>query len=225
MSEKFTISDFLDIKDKLENAREDDTPFAVQNDGSLSVIGDSNKTEKKMFDYNVKFRYEKDELNSIPENAKQVGKYVMFEIKFDDVHINPRKDLELVESSLGLFPIVNAFSEIAQDKDNKVNELSKKYGIEIEKKIDGKYIPAKENKQLQQELNTLATETNINLIHAYNEAGDEGQDSIYKFVQIMLNIDDEMADHMLPGSVLNVFCATIANHPELFNEAETVFGF
>ena len=62
-------------------------------------------------------------------------------------------------------------------------------------------------------------------IHIYNEAGDEGQISIYKFVQTLLNIDDDLADHMKPVSVLNVLYATIINNPEIVNEAETVFGY
>jgi hypothetical protein len=63
------------------------------------------------------------------------------------------------------------------------------------------------------------------MVHAYNEAGDIGQDGVYKFVQILLNIDNDMADHMMPVSVLGTMYATIINNPELFNEAETVFGY
>lgn len=225
MSEKFTLNDFLDIKDKLEVAREDDTPFAVHNDGTLSVVGDPNKTEQKKFDYTVKFRYEKDELEVIPNNAKEFGKYVVFSVDFDDIFINPRKDMELMECILNIYPILNSFFEIADAKQKEAKELGKKYNIEVNIDENGQFILSKENKTLKQELETLTRKANIEMIHVYNESGDIGQESIYKFVQLLLNIDDDMADHMLPSSVLGTLYATIANNPEFFNESETVFGF
>lgn len=226
MSEKFTLNDWLGIKDSLEKAREDETPFAVHgNDGSLSVIGNANKTENKKFDYQVKFRYEKDELQAIPPNAKEVGKYVTFTIDFEDIHVNPRKDLELVESAMNIYPLIKALGEIAEDKANKVEELAKKHGVKVSRGENGQFVFENGNAQFEKDYQTLTQKANIEMVHAYNEAGDIGQDGVYKFVQILLNIDNDMADHMMPVSVLGTMYATIINNPELFNEAETVFGY
>lgn len=226
MSEKFTLNDWLGIKDSLEKAREDETPFAVHgNDGSLSVIGNANKTENKKFDYQVKFRYEKDELQAIPPNAKEVGKYVTFTIDFEDIHVNPRKDLELVESAMNIYPLIKDLGEIAEDKANKVEELAKKHGVKVSRGDNGQFVFENGNAQFEKDYQILTQKANIEMVHAYNEAGDIGQDGVYKFVQILLNIDNDMADHMMPVSVLGTMYATIINNPELFNEAETVFGY
>lgn len=226
MSEKFTLNDWLGIKDSLEKAREDETPFAVHgNDGSLSVIGNANKTENKKFDYQVKFRYEKDELQAIPPNAKEVGKYVTFTIDFEDIHVTPRKDLELVESAMNIYPLIKALGEIAEDKANKVEELAKKHGVKVSRGENGQFVFENGNAQFEKDYQILTQKANVEMVHAYNEAGDIGQDGVYKFVQILLNIDNDMADHMMPVSVLGTMYATIINNPELFNEAETVFGY
>lgn len=226
MSEKFTLNDWLGIKDSLEKAREDDTPFAVHgNDGSLSVIGNANKTENKKFDYQVKFRYEKDELQAIPPNAKEVGKYVTFTIDFEDIHVNPRKDLELVESAMNIYPLIKDLGEIAEDRANKVEELAKKHGVKVSRGENGQFVFENGNAQFEKDYQILTQKANVEMVHAYNEAGDIGQDGVYKFVQILLNIDNDMADHMMPVSVLGTMYATIINNPELFNEAETVFGY
>lgn len=71
----------------------------------------------------------------------------------------------------------------------------------------------------------MKAQANIEMIHVYNQAGEQGQQAIYDFVKTLLNIDDVLADHMLPGSVLNALYATIVNNPEIFNETETVFGY
>lgn len=216
--EKFSINDWLDIQDAVEKAREDDTPYAIhQRNGDLAIVGDANKTEKKpSFDYDAKFRYEKKELNSIPKGAQEVGRFIVFEHHFDDININPRNDLQLVESSLGVFPILKAFSDIVEKYEEKAKEIDPNVQF-----VDGNF----RSEEHQDELKKMAKDRNIELIHVYNEAGDSGQLSIYKFVQTLLNIDDDLISHMMPISVLGILMATIVNNPEIINEAETVFGY
>lgn len=213
--EKFTINDWLDIHKEVEKAREDDTPYYVHN--SSAIVGDANKTEKKKeFSYDVEFRFDKSELPKIPEGAKVAGRFVTFSHHFEDININPRNDLKLVEALINIFPIMKAFEDNLKLCNDKAKEIDP--DVEI---TDGRYV----SNTKQDEMSELELERNKNFIHIYNEAGDEGQISIYKFVQTLLNIDDELADHMKPVSVLNVLYATIINNPEIVNEAETVFGY
>lgn len=223
--DKFTIDDWLDINKSLEKAREDDTPHAVLNNGNLAVVGDANKTEVKKVDYQIKFRFEEGELQAYPKNAKKVGKYIMFTIDFEDIHINPRKDMLLVESALGIYPIITALTNVVDTRNSQIEEMLKKVGAEYTKDDDGQITLSQPNKQLEDEIEVMKTQANIEMIHVYNQAGEQGQQAIYDFVKTLLNIDDVLADHMLPGSVLNALYATIVNNPEIFNETETVFGY
>lgn len=223
--DKFTINDWLDINKSLEKAREDDTPHAVLNNGNLAVVGDANKTEVKKVDYQIKFRFEEGELQAYPKNAKKVGKYIMFTIDFEDIHINPRKDMLLVESALGIYPIITALTNVVDTRNSQIEEMLKQVGAEYTKDDDGQINLSQPNKQLEDEIEVMKTQANIEMIHVYNQAGEQGQQAIYNFVKTLLNIDDVLADHMLPGSVLNALYATIVNNPEIFNETETVFGY
>lgn len=223
--DKFTINDWLDINKSLEKAREDDTPHAVLNNGNLAVVGDANKTEVKKVDYQIKFRFEEGELQAYPKNAKKVGKYIMFTIDFEDIHINPRKDMLLVESALGIYPIITALTNVVDTRNSQIVEMLKQVGAEYTKDDDGQITLSQPNKQLEDEIEVMKTQANIEMIHVYNQAGEQGQQAIYDFVKTLLNIDDVLADHMLPGSVLNALYATIVNNPEIFNETETVFGY
>lgn len=223
--DKFTINDWLDINKSLEKAREDDTPHAVLNNGNLAVVGDANKTEVKKVDYQIKFRFEEGELQACPKNAKKVGKYIMFTIDFEDIHINPRKDMLLVESALGIYPIITALTNVVDTRNSQIEEMLKQAGAEYTKDDDGQITLSQPNKQLEDEIEVMKAQANIEMIHVYNQAGEQGQQAIYDFVKTLLNIDDVLADHMLPGSVLNALYATIVNNPEIFNETETVFGY
>lgn len=223
--DKFTINDWLDINKSLEKAREDDTPHAVLNNGNLAVVGDANKTEVKKVDYQIKFRFEEGELQAYPKNAKKVGKYIVFTIDFEDIHINPRKDMLLVESALGIYPIITALTNVVDTRNSQIEEMLKKVGAEYTKDDDGQITLSQPNKQLEDEIEVMKAQANIEMIHVYNQAGEQGQQAIYDFVKTLLNIDDVLADHMLPGSVLNALYATIVNNPEIFNETETVFGY
>lgn len=223
--DKFTINDWLDINKSLEKAREDDTPHSVLNNGNLAVVGDANKTEVKKVDYQIKFRFEEGELQAYPKNAKKVGKYIMFTIDFEDIHINPRKDMLLVESALGIYPIITALTNVVDTCNSQIEEMLKQAGAEYTKDDDGQITLSQPNKQLEDEIEVMKAQANIEMIHVYNQAGEQGQQAIYDFVKTLLNIDDVLADHMLPGSVLNALYATIVNNPEIFNETETVFGY
>jgi len=149
----------------------------------------------------------------------------MFTIDFEDIHINPRKDMLLVESALGIYPIITALTNVVDTRNSQIEEMLKQVGAEYTKDDDGQITLSQPNKQLEDEIEVMKAQANIEMIHVYNQAGEQGQQAIYDFVKTLLNIDDVLADHMLPGSVLNALYATIVNNPEIFNETETVFGY
>lgn len=95
-----TEKDLLKIYDAMKKAEEDDTPFAVVNDGEISVVGDPNKTKVKKFDYEVKFVVPVKFSSLVPNGVKsEDGRYILDSIKFEDVTIVPR-DLPVFQSKM-----------------------------------------------------------------------------------------------------------------------------
>lgn len=230
---KITPTQLTEMIDKIKVAREDDTPCAVYGDGTLAVVGDANKTENKLIDVEVRFRFTKDELNSIseklPEGAKTVGNYVVFTVVYEKLSLSPRQDAKMIEAMMDVMPLILDIEKILDAYKEKLREIESQYGF--------KYI---EPNTKEEKLRTTATDENINaemislynayekecwteVFHVYAQAEDEACDALYRVVSIFLGIDKFHEDHMMAASVLGCMMSLIANYPELFNEVETVF--
>lgn len=93
-----TERDLMEIQKQMREAEKSTTPFAiVDGEGSISVIGDANKTELKKYSYTVKFRVPTQFASLIGGGNEIInGKYTVAEIEYPDVYISPRKDILLL---------------------------------------------------------------------------------------------------------------------------------
>lgn len=93
-----TEQDLIRIQEEMRKAESSTVPFAiVDGNGSVSVVGDVNKTELKVYSYTVKFRVPARYASMLHGgNSVFNGKYVISEIEYPDVYISPRKDIILL---------------------------------------------------------------------------------------------------------------------------------
>lgn len=110
-----TPQEMKKISDKLEVAKADTTPHIGVQDDELLVIGDANKTEKKVFNYTVRMRFPSSMEESVgTENVvhrSQSGKFIYVDVEYKDVTINPRNDLKIVRDVAVLYPFFRKQAE------------------------------------------------------------------------------------------------------------------
>lgn len=63
------------------------------------------------------------------------------------------------------------------------------------------------------------------LLSTFVHMGDKVHLAMYRIVGTFLNIDDVLGEYMLPATVITAMTQLIDRHPEVFNEADTFFGF
>lgn len=85
-----TEKDILSMKAAMEKAEKDDTPFAVVNDGEITVVGDTDKTEKKICRYEVWFSVPIEFADGFSGSVTSDGRYKRFSIEYDGVTLRPR---------------------------------------------------------------------------------------------------------------------------------------
>ena len=111
-----TPQEMKKISDKLEVAKADTTPHIGVQDDELLVIGDANKTEKKVFNYTARMRFPSSMEESVGSDnvadRSKSGKFIYVDVEYKDVTINPRNDLKIVRSIAVLYPF---FKEQAED--------------------------------------------------------------------------------------------------------------
>lgn len=206
MSEKITLDSIKKTYKAVEKARESERPFPRHNeDGTIDVIGDANQTELNKFDVIAHFVFRKDELEYIPDGAKEIGKYVTFNMKFDDVFINPRENLKYVDCMVRMMPFWEAITEIYDEAEEKI------------KKLDSS------EKDYQQKKDKIYEKLMMKVAHEYAYSEKDVQSAIYDLVATLLNLDEFMEDHMSAYSAIECVLSIINNNPELINESELVF--
>lgn len=207
MSEKISLESVKKTYGAVEKARESDRPFPSHNDdGTIAVYGDANQTELEKFDIIAHFVFVKDELEVIPQGAKTYGRYVSFDMKFDDVFINPRNNLKLLDCLVRIEPFWTSLDDIYDEQAKALDKLNK---------LDPDY---------QEKEDKINRDTMLKIAHEYAYAEDDVQNAIYDFVGTFLNLDKYMQDHMSAYSAVECLVTVLAHNPELFNEAEQVFG-
>lgn len=88
---------YLQLKEEMEKAKDDTTPYAVVDEGNMAVIGDANKTEKKNYDYEIDFY-----LPTFKEDGTQV--YRKTTETFKNVFISVRQQSRIVMLLSKLMP-------------------------------------------------------------------------------------------------------------------------
>ena len=97
--EMVSIDKLGELKDAVEKAREDDTPYIGIKDDELHILGDPNKTEIQAADYVVHFAFPNtDEWRTRAEaNGDEIGKttedgrYFLSKRTYKNVYLTPRR--------------------------------------------------------------------------------------------------------------------------------------
>lgn len=109
-----TPEEMIMLENKLVEAKADTTPHVGVDGDEILVIGDANKTEKKVRDYKAVLRFPKHMAEHIAKedifNVK--GDYVFVEVEFKDIWIKPYRDLSILTHSAEMFPF---FQKVMED--------------------------------------------------------------------------------------------------------------
>ena len=97
--EMLNVGQLEDIKQAIEEAKKDDTPYICIKDDEIHVLGDPNKTEIKPADYVVHFAFPNTEENRAKAKANgdeigresQDGKYFLCSRRYRNVYLSPRR--------------------------------------------------------------------------------------------------------------------------------------
>lgn len=93
-----TREDYDNIEQALQDAEKSDTPFLIASDDELKVVGDANKTELNLHDFEIAFRLP-------PEDG---GTYRTVKKAFKNVYITPRQDTKILKAITTMMPYFKA---------------------------------------------------------------------------------------------------------------------
>ena len=107
-----TQEEILSIKRSMEKAEKDDTPFAVVNDGEVTVVGDPNKTQKKEVTCAILFRIPV-EYGKLLDDVKlsSDGRFYLAEVEYKAMTVTPRKEIVYKGKMLSILNFVKAMKD------------------------------------------------------------------------------------------------------------------
>lgn len=238
MNKVFSPQELYDLGKRVAEAADDPTPFATYAGDldEVSIIGDSSQSyPKKTFDFVATFRFFKDKFiekfGSIPEDAQTTKNFVVIKVKYEDIAITPRNDSQLVSQIFDLITYIEQEQEIANQYKEELHKLEEQFNVQfLTEEKEGLTLPTTKNPEKDKEVIKKAQELQSKMLkdtlEMYAFQSDKAQLALYRFVGILLGIDDDdMLAHMTSFSVLEILIACIQKYPEFFNEADTVFGF
>ena len=124
MAEKIN---YEEIKEGLEAAQSDTTPFLIP-DEELTVVGDANKTELNIHDFEITFR--------VPQRQEDgTVKQVTRTKEYKDVYITPRVDTAVVKMLTKLMPYYRKPME-----DGTVGEFTPEETVKIIEEFDDEVV-------------------------------------------------------------------------------------
>lgn len=221
--EKIELNDVLDLHEAVKQAREDDTPYAFFGDEEdIAVVGDANKTEEKKVSFSVLFRFKKEELKKIPENAKIIGNFVMIKQEYEEISMPSKKDDYMIEAIQDSMPFFTGMDKLEKDFKNKLLEAEKKYNSTFKEQFNIQEDNRKKN--MIDEGNKLYSEFMRNVRKLYGHQSMKVINACYDIVAYFIDIDDALKDHMTSRTVMSAMLTIISNYGYLFNNAEAVFG-
>lgn len=129
--EMITIDQLGELKDAVEKAREDDTPYIGIKDEELHILGDPNKTEIKAADYVVHFAFPNTEewKAKAIANGDEIGKttkdgrYFLATRQFKNVYLSPRRMGAVVSTLAQLESFLYKITDNGEVKDMSYEEM------------------------------------------------------------------------------------------------------
>lgn len=117
LTKNITYEEFVELKKRMDEAENDTTPYAIVDDGDISVVGDVNKTEITKHDYVIQFAYPntkawKDRLESEGVKIlKETPNYIGVERTYKDVWVAPRVYTAVQTAFAELYQFFNVVME------------------------------------------------------------------------------------------------------------------
>lgn len=119
-----TQEDYLKIKEGLDSAQADVTPFPVVKDGEISIIGDANKTEINKNDYTIQFKVPNGVVPDGVGRKTPTGTYL--ELDYKDIFVTPRQEYDVTRILIKIMPY---FRKV--DENGEVSEYTDEEAIQI----------------------------------------------------------------------------------------------
>lgn len=120
----------LDIANKIENAKNDDTPYLVnkgEKDEPLAIVGNANKTQVKMNDYTIRFQFPEGLLTELPERAISKNGAIYLEEVFKDKIVTPSQQLIMMDCSIVLLEFFHELKEDGTIERSTENQLFRRF--------------------------------------------------------------------------------------------------
>lgn len=134
-----TLEEYREIKEKMDEAQEDDTPYATVTDDELHILGNPNNTKTKSHEYTVGFAFPrtKEWEKSVGEEniLKKTDNYIYMERKFEDVFITPRMQAAVVSSFVefyAFFQKINADGSVEEPTLDEIRVILRELSGELE---------------------------------------------------------------------------------------------
>lgn len=148
-----TMEEFEKMKEAMEKAEKDETPYMAVANEEMHVLGDPNKTETKKGEYKIRFAFPK-KWEVKDEVIKETDNFKVVERTYHDVMISARLHPSVISS----FVRIQSFFSMIED-DGSIREPSED-----------------EVKMLLEELNDEMTETIYNAVGAVLKLSPEEKD-------------------------------------------------
>lgn len=129
--EMITLDQLGELKDAIEEAREDDTPYIGIKDEELHVLGNPNKTEIKPADYVVHFAFPNTEewRARAQSHGDKIGKttedgrYFLAERTYRNVYLTPRRMGAVVATLAQIESFIYKITENGEIKEMNYDEM------------------------------------------------------------------------------------------------------
>lgn len=124
---ELSLEEFMAIKEHMDDAENDETPYAAVSEGQIHIVGDPNKTEQKSDDFTIQFAYpntdewrqqidEEDIFNETPN-------YIGVERTYKDVWVPPRVQTAVMTAFTELYAFFTIVMDNGEVRDMNIDEI------------------------------------------------------------------------------------------------------
>lgn len=125
--QELSLEEFMAIKDSMDKAEEDTTPYAAVSEGQIHIVGDPNKTEVKKEDFVIQFAYPNTEFWRKQIDEKEIfnetPNYIGVEKHFKDVWVSPRLQTAIMTAFVELYAFFTTTMENGEVRDMTLDEI------------------------------------------------------------------------------------------------------
>ena len=132
-----TVEQFIEMKKKMDEAENDNTPYAIVANDQIQVVGDPNQTEVKKHEYKVQFAYPntKEWKEVLKEEGvrllNETENYIGAERTYKNVWVSPRYHTAVQTSFVELYRFF-----VATTEDGELRDLTPDEIIEVLRMLD-----------------------------------------------------------------------------------------